>query len=789
MFLGELDERSARLIEGAKAARSETVDPDLAGAMMREGHTIKGTSRVMGYEAVSVAGQLIEHVWRALHRGEMEGGIEISRALEMAARAIPDAGRGDPDAPSGDLAEAIAWLGELCPDMEVPDLPPPAPSTPAPAEAISHDDGGSGAEMALEEPEQRRPVLELVRADDAVAHAEDQPPEEAGHPGHEEHQGAPLPVEELRGETGYTEDTSSRGEDGGGTSSQKATSEDTTPVTSSATSVATYGSADLEAVRVGQRSRAPRSAPGGDLGLLVQAVEDWAHDHTVMVNAGRLFEMMNHIAELRIEAHGLVQRIDAGITEPDGPAGRAARAGSRAMRVAAERLQVEALGLGAVPVDSILSPLPQLARFLAGKLGRSAKLEMVIDDHLAADREVLDRIAEAVRQLVVNAIYHGIEDPELRTRAGKPEEGVVTISAVIKDRMLEVVVADDGAGVDWDLVRGIAVDENRLPAESPDEFLRGVLFQPGFTTRSADGGLGGGHGLDTVATAVESLYGRVLIESTPGRGTEVRITVPALRSLQRMLVVDAGGVGWGVPEAAVEAVMPVGELPLEDLDDGRVTIWKGHRVPLRSLAAVMGADEHEDEPQVVMVHHRLGYAALTVTAVDGVREVAVKELSSAVAAPAHVTGAAFLGGEDIVLVVDPGSLVAGENGATAVGRPKARVLVVDDSMGARAVVSGSLASSGFTTSVAASVAEAIEVLAQVQIDALVVDYSMPNADGVALVEAVRARHNRLPIVMLSGVADEADRERARVAGVDAFFDKAAFREGALAETLWQMLNQ
>ena len=788
MFLGELDERSARLIEGAKAARSETVDPDLAGAMMREGHTIKGTSRVMGYEAVSVAGQLIEHVWRALHRGEMEGGIEISRALEMAARAIPDAGRGDPDAPSGDLAEAIAWLGELCPDMEVPDLPPPVPPTAAPAEANNPDVGGSGAEMAVDEPEQRRPVLELVRADDAVARAGDEPSAAAGHPLSDDRQGSPGPVEELGGETGYTEDTSSPGEDGGGTGSHGATSEDTGPVTS-ATSVATYGSADLEAVRVGQRSRAPRSAPGGDLGLLVQAVEDWAHDHTVMVNAGRLFEMMNHIAELRIEAHGLVQRIDAGIAEPDGPAGRAARAGSRAMRVAAERLQVEALGLGAVPVDSILSPLPQLARFLAGKLGRSAKLEMVIDDHLAADREVLDRIAEAVRQLVVNAIYHGIEDPELRTRAGKPEEGVVTISAVIKDRMLEVVVADDGAGVDWDLVRGIAVDENRLPAESPDEFLRGVLFQPGFTTRDADGGLGGGLGLDTVATAVESLYGRVLIESTPGRGTEVRITVPALRSLQRMLVVDAGGVGWGVPEAAVESVMPVGDLPLEDVHDGRVTIWRGHRVPLRSLAAVMGADEHEDEPHVVMVHHRLGYAALTVSAVDGVREVAVKELSSAVAAPAHVTGAAFLGGEDIVLVVDPGSLVAGENGATAVGRPKARVLVVDDSMGARAVVSGSLASSGFTTSVAASVAEAIEVLAQIQIDALVVDYSMPNADGVALVEAVRARHNRLPIVMLSGVADEADRERARVAGVDAFFDKAAFREGALAETLWQMLNQ
>jgi CheY-like chemotaxis protein len=115
-------------------------------------------------------------------------------------------------------------------------------------------------------------------------------------------------------------------------------------------------------------------------------------------------------------------------------------------------------------------------------------------------------------------------------------------------------------------------------------------------------------------------------------------------------------------------------------------------------------------------------------------------------------------------------------------------LVVDDSQGARAVIAGSLASSGFTTSVAESAFEALEVLNEEHIDALVVDFSMPAQDGVELVRKVRAAGIELPIVMLSGVAKSEDQERALEAGVDAFFEKADFREGALAAQLRSLLE-
>jgi two-component system chemotaxis sensor kinase CheA len=160
-----------------------------------------------------------------------------------------------------------------------------------------------------------------------------------------------------------------------------------------------------------------------------------------------------------------------------------------------------------------------------------------------------------------------------------------------------------------------------------------------------------------------------------------------------------------------------------------------------------------------------------------------------VAGPSHITGAALMGGGDVVLILDAGSVVQLCQAVPRPVAPRARILVVDDSQGARAVIAGSLASSGFSTSVAESAFEALEVLGEEHVDALVVDFSMPVEDGVDLVRKIRATKNNLPIVMLSGVAKEEDQQRAIEAGVDAFFEKADFREGALAAQLRTLLDQ
>jgi len=154
-----------------------------------------------------------------------------------------------------------------------------------------------------------------------------------------------------------------------------------------------------------------------------------------------------------------------------------------------------------------------------------------------------------------------------------------------------------------------------------------------------------------------------------------------------------------------------------------------------------------------------------------------------------VSGAALLGGDDVILLVDAGRLA--ERLRDLADRPRGpvyKVLVVDDSKGVQQVVAGALASNGFATVVAGSVSEALTALGDNGVHALVVDFSMPRADGVALVHMVRQRYGEMPIVMLSGVANHDDVERAKKAGVDAFFDKSDFRKGALADTLRSLIE-
>ena len=192
----------------------------------------------------------------------------------------------------------------------------------------------------------------------------------------------------------------------------------------------------------------------------------------------------------------------------------------------------------------------------------------------------------------------------------------------------------------------------------------------------------------------------------------------------------------------------------------------------------------------MIVQSPTGAIALAVDEVLDTHEVATKDLSPLLSGSSSVvSGVALLGGDDTVMLVDAGRLsVKIRDTEVRSSGPVHTVLVVDDSQGVRQVVSGVLASHGFSTLAAGSVSDALAALAKHTVDALVVDFSMPRADGVALIHMVRQRYGDIPVVMLSGVASEEDRTRAERAGVHAFFDKADFAKGALVEKLRELID-
>ncbi len=549
------------------------------------------------------------------------------------------------------------------------------------------------------------------------------------------------------------------------------------------------------------RMPTPRGAPmTDDLGGLVGAVQTWAAEEPISVNTGRLYGLVNHIVSLRMD----IESAKAEVAELAELAAADPFFSDRVSHIAAaiepiaessDTIEAQALALAAAPLRDVTNTLPQLGRYLSRKTGKELSVEIVGDDILV-DRQVLDRLGDAIRQLVVNAAVHGIEDIDTRLGAAKRGTGTIRIEASQTDVNLEVSVVDDGRGIDWQGIRekGLARGLLESSSELAPDALRSLLYQSGFTTQEAADELSGdGDGLAIVRDAMNSLNGSLRLESTPKVETRISMIVPVHQAMQKALLVRTAGIMWGIPETGIVEVVDMNLATIVVADHTTVLERVDGDVPFASFADLMSIPSDAVPASIVVATSAAGPVALGVEEVVGVRRVAAKELGAVLAdAEADVvTGAALLGGDQVVLLVDLTRLAERQREAAieAPSFPAARVLIVDDSVGVQQVVSSALATSGFNTSVASSVADALGALQTGTIDGIVVDFSMPRADGVALAHMVRQRHGDLPIVMLSGVAEGEDVDRARDAGVDAFFNKADFREGGLAEKLRALITE
>ncbi|MEE9178987.1 MAG: response regulator [Acidimicrobiia bacterium] len=532
---------------------------------------------------------------------------------------------------------------------------------------------------------------------------------------------------------------------------------------------------------------APRRHPDeGNLGGLLESVSESLLGGATRVDTGDLYKLINRIVEVALDAEALA---DLSLVSIEGADQELFR---RSWRSQLERLsssvgdiQDQAVSLANVSFFDAVASVPQFVRYLARRIGKDIRFQLAGSD-VQLDRQIVDLIREPLRHLLVNAVDHGIEPPDVRVAAGKAATATVVIGATATDDGVEIYVSDDGAGIDWDRVAEVG-HERGLPMIPPD--LSPLLFHPGFSTVDAITDFSGsGEGLSEALLAVERVNGAIHTESAKGKGTVVTMTLPLSMVLQNVVVVALGDQFWGLPEAAVEASMPLSKAELSTTSSGRAVRFRSSAIPCVSLSLAVGAPEPEDEAELLVVSTRSGMVAVTVSEIVDRRRVAVKNLGPILDGAGHITGAALLGGGQVLVVLDPSFL-----GAIARQRPrlvegKPRVLVVDDSAGVRQLLSATLNGAGFEVEVASGAREAVVAMASDGFAAMVVDYSMPRSNGVELVRTMRASDIKVPIVMVSGVATEEEKKAAWAAGVDAYLDKFDLRQGVLTRTLRQLIG-
>lgn len=388
-----------------------------------------------------------------------------------------------------------------------------------------------------------------------------------------------------------------------------------------------------------------------------------AADVTVRVDVRRLDAMVNLVGEL-VLARNRLKTIRPRLRDDD--LDRAVAA----LDVATSRLQGAVMTARMQPVGRVFARFPKLARDVARQLDKQVNLE-VTGAETELDRNLVEALADPLVHLVRNAIDHGIESPEARRRAGKPELGTVRLSAQQEGDHVAIEVRDDGAGIDPDRIRRKAVDKGLIDDDSAarlssDDCLQ-LLFLPGFSTRDEVSDLSGrGVGMDVVQSRIRELSGTVQIHSEPGAGSRFAIRVPLTLAILPTLLVEVGGDVYALPLVRVVEVLSHEPGRALWIDGQRVLDLRQQPLPLLGLRDWLGMDPAPlpDSTCVVLQSGEARYC-LAVDHVRGREEVVIKALPPTLRGLPGYAGASLIGDGRMALILDVDALLGSGTRAAA----------------------------------------------------------------------------------------------------------------------------
>ncbi len=464
-----------------------------------------------------------------------------------------------------------------------------------------------------------------------------------------------------------------------------------------------------------------------------------------------------------------------------------------------------------VSVSVLFERYPLAVRSMSRDLGRQVQL-VTRGETVQADRDVLEALADPLLHLVRNAVDHGIELPEVREKAGKSAVGTLLLEASVVGDTLRVRVRDDGAGVDIERVRKLAIKRNVIDAGTAAvmtarEVLQ-CLFAPGMSTRTSITTMAGrGIGLDVVHKTVRNLGGSVDINSEPGAGTEFLLSVPIRASITSVLLFQVGRGWYALPTSALVAIEELDDYPMAISIDGPALRYKaGPLIPLIALEPVLGEPRYDSKhgrrrTRVVIVRHGSALIGLTGSYNHLQREAVLKSAGTMFSDDQLITAGLALEDGSVALVLNPGEIFRATQrkrgldlgmskpSAANQGAAKAKhtVLIAEDSPIVRDLIVDALSTHGLTVIEAGDGQEALEKLeAHPEIELLVTDVEMPRLTGLGLIKAMRARGgNRIPAIVVSTRGSDADKAAAVEVGADAYLVKSNFsREG-----LWSLVSR
>lgn len=551
-----------------------------------------------------------------------------------------------------------------------------------------------------------------------------------------------------------------------------------------------------------------------DIEEILRLYEDWSRDTSVnRANFERLeqYSQNGHLktlqdfwkrAERRLEQLGdLATHLKYAAAED-----------TASLTSVTNQLESDIQTLRLLPLSTIFNLFPRMVRDLAKQQGKQVDL-IIEGGDTRVDKRIVEEMKDPLLHILRNAVDHGIETAQEREKQGKSATATLRLRGYQTGDKIIIEVVDDGRGIDVENVkrsalrRGICREEEI--AKMSTSQIQSLIFAPGFSTRTEVTEISGrGVGLDVVRANVEKLKGAIEVDSSPRMGCEFRIRLNTNLATTHVSIVEVDRIAYAIPTEFIKTMLLISRQEIFamegtqtiSVDDRPVSVvWLADLLdlPVSVPSSPSSANTAVRNISCIILEFGTERLGILVDAILDQQEIVLKPQSKLLKRVRNVLGATILGSGEVCTVINPQDLFASVRGGSGKAiahevkeaKAKNKLLLVEDSIIIRTQMKRLLEGSGYDVTIAVDGAEGFNKLRKETFDAVVSDVEMPNLSGLELTAKIRQyrEYSELPIILVTTLASDADKRKGAEAGANAYLTKGDFDQKILIETLKRLV--
>lgn len=476
------------------------------------------------------------------------------------------------------------------------------------------------------------------------------------------------------------------------------------------------------------------------------------------------------------------------------------------MHVTIDNLNSMVKNIRVLPLATVFHLFGRMVRDIAKEKNKQIDFE-IIGSETSTDKKIIEEIKTPLIHIIRNAIDHGIETPEERTKLGKNPTGKIILAARQENNKVIIEIKDDGRGINIEKLKEKALQKGFLTKEElnsmSEEQITNLIFAPGFSTGDEITNISGrGIGLDVVQSKISQLNGKVSVISEFNIGCCVQIELPATIALVNTFLVEVSGQTFAVPIESINSVLRKKENEIIISNNKRSIVFKNQTISLYDLADVLKlphVDFNKDKRTILVLENGKNTVAISVDKLLGEQEILQKKLSAPFYKLKNISGITTLISGEVCLILNISDIIKSTHSIktyskkvlpTQVSNSIYTILLIDDSVTTRTLEKNILTRLGYNVEIAENPIQAFSKMQEKKFNLIISDVEMPEMNGLEFLEKVKSdeKYKEIPIIILSSLSGIEDKNKAMSLGAFKYITKSEFNQDNLKCIVGEILK-